>query len=190
MSSFVPVPEWFTEFVDKSSADSPENFMLDVKEWEDEGSRKLDEFKGTDFCHSVCSPVRILKYFLYYEDYEKAIGGHPRLIAPVVFSPQAESGRGYCHGGSMCAVVDDAVGWLGFCCTGEVKPWVGFTVQVNTTLKKPIPVGSILKLKVWVDRVEGETGRKVWVKCSLEDATDSNIVYCEGNGLFLKASPK
>jgi hypothetical protein len=58
-------------------------------------------------------------------------------------------------GGAACALVDDAVGWMGFCHTGTVEPWSGFTAQVNTSLKLPVATGSVLMLRAGVDRLEG-----------------------------------
>lgn len=60
----------------------------------------------------------------------------------------------------------------------------GFTVQVNTALKKAVPVGSLLKLEARVLRKEGT--RKVWVAAKLEDH-ESKVVYAEGEGLFLRS---
>lgn len=188
----IDLPNWFNEVVVKHTNNAPpaeivdecadrrRSFVLNVKEWDDEASRQLDGFRGTDFCHGSTAPVRILKYLLHYDEGDP----HARIVAPVVFTPRAESGRGYCHGGSMCAVMDDAIGWMGFSFTGEVRPWMGYTVQVNTTLKKSIPVGSVLRLDASVERLEGQ--RKVWIKASLADPADPSIVYCTGQGLFLR----
>jgi len=84
----------------------------------------------------------------------------------------------------MTAVMDDVIGWLGFCVSGDVVPWSGFTVQVNTSLKKSIEVGSIKRLEAWVDRFEGS--RKVWMRASLSDPISGDI-HCESEGLFLKS---
>ena len=40
----------------------------------------------------------------------------------------------------MTALMDDVIGWCGFCAEGTCKPWCGFTVQVDTSLKAPIKV--------------------------------------------------
>ena len=169
------LPNWYTGFK-SNNANCGE--VVKVLEWDNESNRNSDGFVGTDFCHSAQSHVRILEYFLYNNG-----ATHHSLLGAVYFSPHAESGRGYCHGGSMCAIMDDAVGWMGFCYTGSVKPWNGFTVQVNTSLKKPVPVHSLLRLNAWVDRLEGK--RKVWIKCNLVDPDNSSNVYSECEGLFL-----
>ena len=55
----------------------------------------------------------------------------------------------------MCAVMDDAVGWLGFCESGRCVPWSGFTVQIDTSLKKAIAIGYVRRMCVCVF-VKGE----------------------------------
>ena len=174
MDNQVLLPDWYNLFKAEHSTIGD---VVKVSEWDNESGRSSDGFMGTDFCHSVHSHVRILDYYIY------TASPYYSLVGAVYFSPRAESGRGYCHGGSMCAIMDDAVGWMGFCYTGTVKPWNGFTVQVNTSLKKPVPVKSLLRLNVWVDRLEGK--RKVWIKCNLIDPEDTSSVYCECEGLFL-----
>eukprot|EP00590_Aulacoseira_subarctica_P006609 CAMPEP_0172436632 /NCGR_PEP_ID=MMETSP1064-20121228/71829_1 /TAXON_ID=202472 /ORGANISM="Aulacoseira subarctica , Strain CCAP 1002/5" /LENGTH=103 /DNA_ID=CAMNT_0013185049 /DNA_START=1120 /DNA_END=1431 /DNA_ORIENTATION=+ len=74
--------------------------------------------------------------------------------------------------------MDDIIGWTGFLATGEVRPWSGYTVQVNTALKKPIKVNSILLIKASIVKREG--ARKVFVEAELVDP--SNI---DGHGTEL-----
>eukprot|EP01040_Poterioochromonas_malhamensis_P009319 gene9319-10120_t len=124
--------------------------IVEVQEWQDHNWRESDGgFHGHDFCHSSASAVRILDYILVPPSpakEEEPAAEFPMLVGAVHFSPRAESHRGLCHGGSMCAVMDDAIGWCGFCSSVKggdneylVRPWNGFTVQVNTALLKPVP---------------------------------------------------
>jgi hypothetical protein len=48
---------------------------------------------------------------------------YPQLVGPAHFTDRAESHKGLCHGGSFCALMDDAIGWMGFCVSGTVRPW-------------------------------------------------------------------
>ena len=134
--------DWFDAFSSEQIS-CKNGYLLDVKEWRVDENRLDDGFHGSDFCHSSSSPVRIIQYLLLSKGVEDLASSssssstdplpslsYPRLVAPVLFTPRAESGRGYCHGGSMCAVMDDAIGWMGFCASGECRPWEGFTVQV------------------------------------------------------------
>lgn len=170
------------------------DIIVNPREWADEAFREDDGFAGVDFCHSCTASVRILEYALLssIESVDRVTDSNqlkltPRLVGAVYFSPRAESHRGLCHGGSMTAVMDDVIGWLGFCCSGEVIPWDGYTVQVNTALKKSIEVGSLMKIEAWVDRFEGS--RKVWIKAILSDPILGTI-HSESEGLFLKATSK
>jgi exosome complex RNA-binding protein Rrp42 (RNase PH superfamily) len=79
--------------------------------------------------------------------------------------------------------MDDAIGWIGFCVTGECRPWTGFTVQVNTSLKKPVEVDTILMIRVVIDKVER---RKVFAKVMLLDpSVEEEVVYAMGDGLVI-----
>ncbi|KAJ1403915.1 hypothetical protein B484DRAFT_457449 [Ochromonadaceae sp. CCMP2298] len=184
---------WF-----KALVANPAFHVLDVQEWKDESWRSADSFKGRDLCHGRAAAVRVLDYVVLpatetkhmdvYGEFgevtavssEAAL--YPQLVGPAYFTPRAESHRGLCHGGAFCSVMDDAVLWLGFCVSGSVIPWSGFTVQINTSLKLSVPVGSVLKLESWVRKREGR--RKFWIDARLSDA-ETGAVYSEAQGLFL-----
>lgn len=165
----------------------PDAVMLDVKEWKDEEGRSSDGFLGRDFIHSEFAAVRIIDYVMLSATKPDINGSlsenFPRLVGPAHFTPRCESHRGLCHGGSYCALMDDAIGWMGFCVSGECKPWSGYTVQVNTALKKSVKVDSVVKIEAWVNKREG--ARKFWINARVSDPEDESCVYCEGEGLFL-----
>jgi hypothetical protein len=79
--------------------------------------------------------------------------------------------------------MDDVIGWCGFCESGALKAWSGFTVQVNVSLKKSVRVGAILKIEGKIVKREG--ARKIWISCRLVDPACDNAVHCEGDGLYL-----
>ena len=84
----------------------------------------------------------------------------------------------------MTSVMDDIIGWTAFHVTGKCLPWSGFTAQVNVTLKKPVAVGSVLKI---VGRVEKYERRKVWVQSTLTAVQESGdeIDHCTAEGLVI-----
>eukprot|EP01039_Chlorochromonas_danica_P008318 gene8318-9170_t len=170
---------WYNELLKTPGAEE-----LRVQEWDDEDWRQGEGgFQGVDFCHSKQASVRILNYVMIPPSSHLFEGEtFPRLVGVAHFTPRSESHRGLCHGGSFCALMDDAIGWLGFCVSGKVVPWSGYTVQVNTSLKKSVKVGSMLRLESWVNKKEGQ--RKYWIHSRLSDPV-THEVYCEGNGLFL-----
>jgi acyl-coenzyme A thioesterase PaaI-like protein len=133
--------------------------------------------------HSPTSHVRIFDYILSHDPSTDASPVSDLIITSLVhFTSSAESHKGLCHGGTMCAVMDDVIGWTGFCESGHCLPWSGYTVQVDTSLKKAIPVGSLLKVEGWVERREGK--RKIHIKARLSD--EEGTEYATGSGLFLK----
>ena len=124
-----------------------------------------------------------------------------QLTGIVHFTKRAESHRGYCHGGSMCSVLDDVIGWCGFVATGQCLPWSGFTVQINTKLQKPIAVNTVLLVRASVTKIER---RKVFIEAKLiepsihnshddddddgeaeEDDQAGEIVHATGDGLVV-----
>lgn len=131
--------------------------------------------KGNDLVHSPSAPVRVLEYRVKYP-WNQSFGTGTKLIGIVVFTPKSESHKGYCHGGSMCSVMDDIIGWTGFCASGQCVPWSGFTVQVNTNLLKPVKVGQILRIDCVIERIER---RKVYVSALLFDP-ESISEACDG----------
>jgi acyl-coenzyme A thioesterase PaaI-like protein len=172
----LPLPDW----VEQQRHEWGEK--VHVSEWEADdddmdandggGSyRAKNGWLGRDLIHDQHAPVRITEYHVHYGDGAGvdglSTGGiGTKLTGVVQFTRRAESHRGYCHGGSMCSVMDDAVGWCGFMVTGKVMPWSGFTVQINTSLKKPIPVNATLLVTALVTKIER---RKVSIHVELID---------------------
>lgn len=155
-----------------------------VSEWEEEdestttGYRKQNGWKGKDLIHDKDASVYIPQYYVQYGSQNDngatglARGGvGTRLTGAVYFSERAESHKGFCHGGSMCSVMDDVIGWVSFMVTGSCQPWSGFTVQINTSLQKPIPVRTTLMVIGEIKRIER---RKVFIEASLVDPVDDS----------------
>ena len=85
----------------------------------------------------------------------------------------------------MCAIMDDVIGWTGFCVTGKCVPWSGFTVNINTNLKAPVKVHSWLRVEGWITLVER---RKVHISAKLlgrGESPDQVVVHCEADGLVV-----
>jgi len=166
LHKYPPTPLWVDRFFDTSNEEYGEK--LNIPEWEEkegedkEAYRTFNGWMGKDFMHSLDSPVRILGYRTKFVD-----GGVGTTLSGVVhFTPKSESHKGYCHGGSMCSLMDDVIGWCGFLVSGKCLPWSGFTAQVNTSLRRPVPVNAFLFIKATITRKEG---RKVYVTAHLID---------------------
>lgn len=182
------LPDWINPSV-SSSWGKP----LEVPEWEEYNQhapfhhnhaiyRKNNGWQGNDFCHDkATSPMYISHYHTSYPSAEHN-GVGTVLTGIARFTKLAESHMGFCHGGSMCAAMDDVMGWIGFCTTGKCLPWSGFTAQVNTSLKKPIPVNTYLKIEAKIVKREG---RKVHIEAALIDPSSTNCMHATGEGLFI-----
>lgn len=159
---------------------------LVVAEWEKINDRENNGWRGRDFMHDDESPVKIVEYFSNYGSGDGTLlnnGGEGTSLNGIVhFTARAESHQGYCHGGSMTAVMDDVVGWAAFLVTGSCQPWTGFTVQINTALRKPIPTDSWLLVRGTISKIEG---RKVSVTASIIDPATDDTIHAEGDGLVI-----
>lgn len=201
----IVLPDWVQ--ATKSSLGEP----LEVLEWQDDGGEYRDKngWKGRDLIHDRQSPVRILEYYVEYgpgithseetnQQNESASDKRPsvryksfvrggvgtRLSGLVHFTKRAESHKGYCHGGSMCSIMDDVIGWVGFLVTGECRPWSGFTVQINSKLQRPVHVDSILLVQAKITKVER---RKVSIEAVIKDPKDGddNCIHATATGLVV-----
>lgn len=152
-----------------------------LREWEDLKWRDENGWHGRDLCHNpVGKAVRVLQYY-YCDETQKMFG-------IVWFGPHAESHRGLCHGGAMTSLMDDFCGHMAFLNSNK-GPWSGATVQVNVALKKPVPVGSILRI---VGSIRKQEGRKVHVEAVLDNGIEKGseqqhpgIVYASMEGLSI-----
>lgn len=156
--------------------ENPNLHRIRLREWEDCEWRSQNGWKGRDLCHNPHGKaVRVLNY--YYDS-----SNTKEMIGVVWFGPHAESHRGLCHGGAMSSLMDDFCGHMAF--IDSEKPWSGATVQVNVALKKPVPVGSILRI---IGKVTSKKGRKVHVEATLDDgdSDDGKTVYATLEGLSI-----
>ena len=188
----VALPQWTTALVVASASEHKQHIFL--PEWDDPKSnydstayRAQNGWKGSDLIHSRHSAVRILHYYASFSRHDSN-DDNISLEGVAYFSPKAESHAGYCHGGSMCSVFDDVIGWCGFLATGKCLPWSGFTVQIDTALKKPVDVGSVLLIRA---RIVKKERRKVYIDAELVDpgaatsGANEDVVYATSKGLFL-----
>jgi hypothetical protein len=121
----------------RALAEDPQNALVRLREWEDIKWRKQAGFHGQDLCHNPDGRgVRVLQYY--------HCAAESTLTGVVHFGVDCESHRGLCHGGSMCSLMDDVLGHLMI--AGGRAPWDGCTVSVSVQLKKPVKIGSLLKV--------------------------------------------
>ena len=100
------------------------------------------------------------------------------LTARAWFGRGAEGPPGYAHGGSVAAVLDEAMGaaaWAGG------HPSIAARIEVDFRL--PVPLGIDALVEMTVERVEG---RKITTRARLLDA--DGRVLAESSGLFVRLS--
>ena len=80
------------------------------------------------------------------------------------------------HGGSMAAVLDEA---LGSACWVAGHPVVA--AELNTKFKNMLPLGRVYTAEAWVERVDG---RKIYPTGHIIDG--QGTVYAEATGVFVE----
>ena len=95
------------------------------------------------------------------------------VIAYAWFGPKAEGPPNYAHGGSIAAVLDEAMG---------ATPWANYISVVAATItihfKEMLPLGTIATVECWIEKIEG---RKVWTKGNIT----AGKVFAYGEGLYV-----
>jgi acyl-coenzyme A thioesterase PaaI-like protein len=99
------------------------------------------------------------------------------LCAKVWFGYGAEGPPGHAHGGSMAAVLDEA---MGFAAWVNGHPVVAATITIN--FRKRLPLEKVLHVECFVDSVDA---KKVTTKGRIHDP-ESGAVFSEGEGTFVK----
>ncbi len=100
------------------------------------------------------------------------------LAGKIWFGPGAEGPPGHAHGGSMAALLDDAMGTAGWI---SGHPVVAANISID--FRSRLPLKSVVTLEAWVERTDG---RKVYTKGRLLSADGE--VHAEGTGLFIQMS--
>lgn len=98
------------------------------------------------------------------------------LRAKVIFGPAAQGPPGHAHGGSMAAVLDEAMG---------AAAWIAghmvVAAELKTRFKGMLPLGTRC---IAEGRVDSVAGRRVEVSGLLKDATGH--VFTDGEAIFVK----
>jgi len=108
---------------------------------------------------------------------------HPkgeRVAARVWFGAATQGGPGQVHGGAICAVLDQL---LGFSAWDKKLPSV--TANLSTDFRKRVVLGTLVWVEAWVERVDG---RKVYTKGWMAD--EEGNILAEAQGLFILVNPE
>jgi acyl-coenzyme A thioesterase PaaI-like protein len=99
-----------------------------------------------------------------------------RLVGRAWFGPGSQGPPGHAHGGSIAAVLDEAMGAAAWQAGHLVV-----AVQLNISFRTMLPLGTDSYLEAWV---EGVDGRKVRTRGRLHTA--GGAAFAEADGLFLE----
>ncbi len=101
--------------------------------------------------------------------------GEQQLIGRVWFGPGTVGPPGHAHGGSMAAVLDEAMG---------IAAWLsGYAVvaaNLQVQFRQLLPLGSIAHLETSVEATEG---RRISMRAALSDSAGK--IYAESTGTFV-----
>ena len=101
------------------------------------------------------------------------------LVGKIWFGPGAEGPPAHAHGGSMAAVLDEAMGAAAWMAGHRVV-----AAQLDTSFRRMLPLGTDATLEAWVERVDE---RKVCTRGWLLDGEGQP--FAEARALFLKIDP-
>ncbi len=128
-----------------------------------------DSVRRNNFVSGVSSGKRLtVEYFRYDAD--------GSLRAKVIFGPAAQGPPGHAHGGSMAAVLDEAMGAAAW-----VSGHMVVAAELTTRFKGMLPLGSRC---VCEGRVESVAGRRVRVSGLLRSV--DGHTFSEGEAVFVK----
>jgi len=98
------------------------------------------------------------------------------LLARAWFGPGAKGPPGHAHGGSIAALLDEAMG----CCAWHTGHPV-LAARIEVAFRHSLPLGRVYMVEAWVERA---SGRKFTLQGRLRG--QDGVLYAESEGLFLE----
>jgi acyl-coenzyme A thioesterase PaaI-like protein len=149
----------------------------DDYEWKlkpDEHWKQVKRFEGGDrtpkFVTGNQSEDRIKIRYFYDED-EKAVWAHVR------FGFYAQGPPGHAHGGSVAAVLDEAMGLTAWQSDLSVV-----AAELSVRFRSPTPLYEEHVIHAWLDEVDGPMAR---IRSTIASASDPEKVFAQGKGRFV-----
>ncbi|MCK4772257.1 MAG: PaaI family thioesterase [Candidatus Latescibacteria bacterium] len=98
-----------------------------------------------------------------------------QLMSKVWFGPGTQGPPGCVHGGSIAAVLDEAMG-----ATTWLAGYTAVAAEITVTFHKMLPLDTCCLIEPRVVEVDG---RKIYTKAEIMDR--DGMVYSEGKGLYI-----
>lgn len=124
---------------------------------------------GRSFLYGPHGDDTIMRIRWYVRDADEL------FVGKVWWGPGAQGPPGHAHGGSMAAVMDEA---LGSACWAAGYPVVA--AELTARFHHMLPLGHVYTIEAEIERVDG---RKVWTRGHIRD--DDGKIYTSATGLFI-----
>ncbi len=111
-----------------------------------------------------------VRYFVHTKDH--------RLMCKAWFGPGSQGPPGHAHGGSISALMDEAMGFAAWVAGNMV-----LAAKLTINFRNMVPVNSISTCEAWVEDIQG---RKVSTRSRL--FSHDGTTCSDGTALFLKLS--
>ncbi|MDO9576330.1 MAG: PaaI family thioesterase [Candidatus Cloacimonadales bacterium] len=98
-----------------------------------------------------------------------------RFFAKIFFGSATQGPPGYAHGGSIAAVLDEAMGFAAWI-TGQTV----VAAKLCVDYKKMLPLKTIATIEAWIDSIKG---RKVITKSKIYD--ENGTTFSKAEGLYI-----
>jgi len=106
--------------------------------------------------------------------------GDDAIVGRAWFGPRAAGPPGHAHGGSIAAVLDEAMGVAAWS-----SGYASVAAHLEVDFSRMIPLGTDALLEAWVEKA---SGRKVMTRGRLLD--DDGESFAEAAGLFVVLDPE
>ena len=98
-----------------------------------------------------------------------------RFFAKIFFGSATQGPPGFAHGGSIAAVLDEAMGFAAWIAGQTVV-----AAKITINYKKMLPLKTIATIEAWVDSIKG---RRVITKSKIYD--DNGTIFSKAEGLYI-----
>jgi len=102
------------------------------------------------------------------------------LVGKVWFGPGTEGPPGRVHGGSIAAVLDEAMGAAAW-----MRNWPVVAGQLSIAFNRFIPLGNVVAFEAWIDQLAPRT---MQIKARLLAEGGEDQPYAEASGTFVRIS--
>jgi acyl-coenzyme A thioesterase PaaI-like protein len=134
-------------------------------------SYKVSNTSRKSFVSGDPDPIRlVVRYWVRKTD--------QHFLGRAYFGPHAEGPPGHAHGGSMAALLDEA---MGLCSWSAGHPVLA--ANINVRFLKSMALNKVVEVHAWIDKVQG---RKISVRAEIRG--ENRERYTESSGLFVVLS--